>query len=153
MKEIYLLWTSFVECDYSNLNLLIVWLPDILLIVLILRCAHACCSKMLWRFTSGVPQGTVLGPILFLIYINDLPDYIKHSQIRLFADDNIILYRPKSIIIKSVWMFLSLFCSSWWASDIICESLDLFVLKPYCISYKMLLDSRLQSPLACPKEL
>lgn len=39
------------------------------------------------------PQGTVQGPILFLIYINDLPDYIKHSQIRLFADDSII-YRP-----------------------------------------------------------
>ena len=49
-------------------------------------------SSEWFNVTRGVPQGSVLGPILFLIFINDLPLEIV-SPLSLFADDSKVFSR------------------------------------------------------------
>ena len=64
-------------------------------------------------YVSGVPQGTVLGPLMFLIYINDITENIS-SQLRSFADD-CLLYRAIKTEQDSILLQQDLNALSQWA--------------------------------------
>ena len=55
-----------------------------------------CISSQWLKVQHGVPQGSILGALLFLICINDLPIHCKHAKVLLFADDTNLTFLNKS---------------------------------------------------------
>ena len=60
------------------------------------RCTHYFACMALATVTSGVPQGSILGPILFICFTNDLPEVFNNCKIMSYADDTQILVSAKT---------------------------------------------------------
>ena len=55
------------------------------------------CDSRVRSISLGVPQGLYLGPLLFSIYINDLPMVINNARVYMYADDTCISFQADSV--------------------------------------------------------
>ena len=66
------------------------------------------------KIKAGVPQGSILGPLLFLVYINDLPEGLT-TNAKLFADDTSLFSVVHNFTLSSVSLNNDLLKISQWA--------------------------------------
>ena len=77
------------------------------------------CLSDRFKVTSGVPQGSVLGPILFVIYVNDMFEVVsgKSVELYLYADDAKLIKNITSnndrIVLQSCLDALNVWCNRW----------------------------------------
>ena len=82
--------------------------------------------------TSGVPQGSILGPLLFIVYINDLPRCVKHCSVNMYADDTVFYLAGPTVDNLTFYINQDLQCLSERLED---NNLVLNVSKTKCVLF------------------
>ena len=82
--------------------------------------------------TSGVPQGSILGPLLFIVYINDLPRCVKHFSVNMYGDDTVLYLAGPTVDNLTFYINQDLQCLSEWLED---NNLVLNVSKTKCVLF------------------
>lgn len=87
------------------------------------------------KIETGIPQGTVLGPILFSLYINDLPDVCPDIGLQMYADDTVVYASGKTCTLVAEKLNNNLDkIASWLASS--CLTLNTKKTNSVCFSIK-----------------
>ena len=64
--------------------------------------------------SCGVPQGSILGPVLFIVYINDLKCYLNECNVSLYADDTALFATSSSYIALMLSLHIDMSVRSEW---------------------------------------